>query len=296
MIASGSRRAARALPLACALWAASASAGKPVDAGFPTIRLDLRLPAAMPTAGPSGATRCENCHSTSAWDQAAFDHDKTGFPLHGAHAHADCKSCHVVDFSAPLARSCAGCHHDPHVGEFGQQCQGCHREEGWAPLFNVDAHRRTNFPLVGRHAFIPCTECHVAMTDRNFGLNTVQCIGCHRKDYNATAATQVNHMQLQFSTVCGSCHVAVRWQGAHFPQHDSCFQIIGGAHSSIQCLTCHTSLSGAQVNGACNTGTATCSTCHAHVCPKMDPLHANVPGYQCRDAKCYACHKITSSP
>jgi hypothetical protein len=286
-----------ALVLGLACWAAVASANGPwqlPDAG--PLKLDLRVLSAPAAPQASGGTRCEKCHTTAAWDQAAFDHDKTGFPLRGAHVHTDCKSCHIQDLSTSISTSCAGCHHDVHLGEFGQQCQGCHKEETWTPLFNVNAHRRTNFPLTGRHAFIPCTECHVAMTDRNFALDTVQCIGCHRADFNATQATQVNHVQLGFSQSCGACHTGVRWQGAHFPQHDQCFQIIGGAHASIQCLTCHTSLANAQVNGMCATGTATCSSCHEHLCPKMDPIHTNVPGYQCRDAKCYACHKITSTP
>jgi len=284
--------------LALALWTPQASAQKLGDAGTRAPKLDLmpsvtRSPA---TASPAGETRCEQCHTTEKWDHAVFAHEKTGFPLLGAHASAACKSCHGGDLSKPVTQMCAGCHQDPHRGEFGQQCQGCHRVDTWVPMFNVDAHRRTNFPLVGRHAFLPCTECHIAMTNRSFQVSTVDCLGCHRKDYDATAATPVNHFQLQFSTACAACHTSISWQGAHFPAHDACFQIIGGAHSAIGCLNCHTSLAGAQVTGACNTGTATCSSCHTHVCPKTDPIHVKVPGYQCRDPKCYACHRIVSSP
>jgi hypothetical protein len=293
------RRLARFLALLSTTVAASAAAQqRPADAGFQVPRIDLRLhlPAATPAPSAAGDTRCEQCHSTASWQKATFDHDKTGFPLRGAHAGASCKGCHPGDLSEPLSRACAGCHQDPHLGEFGTQCQGCHREDTWVPFFNTDAHRRTNFPLVGRHAFIPCTECHVAMTNRNFGLTTVACTGCHQKDYDATATTPVNHIQLGFSTACGGCHTSITWSGARFQAHDACFQIVGGAHGNIQCLRCHTSLAGAQVNGTCSTNTAACSGCHEHACSKMDVLHMKVPGYQCADLKCYACHRIVSSP
>jgi hypothetical protein len=298
MIARALRQGARSLALTLACMALPAAAQQRIDAGFqvPHIDLRFRIPPTTAKSVPTTETRCEQCHTTAAWEKATFDHEKTGFPLRGAHAGASCKSCHAGDLSEPLARGCAGCHQDPHLGEFGQQCQGCHREDTWVPLFNVDAHRRTNFPLVGRHAFIPCTECHVVMTNRNFGLSTVACLGCHQADYNATIATPVNHIQLQFGTACGGCHTSITWSGARFQAHDACFQIIGGSHGNIQCLACHTSLAGAHVSGTCNTNTAACSSCHAHVCSKMDVRHMKVPGYQCADLKCYACHRIVSSP
>ena len=288
-----------ALALCVAAVAGAALAQQRRDAGPQFPKLDLR-PRAMPSVTKDASksdVRCEQCHTTGAWDLApAFEHAKTGFPLRGAHAGAACKLCHAVDFNQSVARTCTGCHQDPHRGEFGTQCAGCHKEDTWVPLFNVDAHRRTNFPLIGRHSSIPCTECHIAMTNRSFELSTVACLGCHRADYNATAATQVNHLQLGFSTQCAECHTSVTWSGAHFQAHDQCFQINGGPHTNIQCLTCHTSLAGKTVTGACATGTATCSTCHEHLCARMAPIHQKVPGYQCADQKCYACHRIVSSP
>jgi hypothetical protein len=288
-----------ALGLALACTAAPASAQQRRDAGSPFPHLDLSLKPDPGKATSKNETRCEQCHTTSAWDHATFDHDKTGFPLRGAHVGAACKNCHAVDFTEPIGRTCVACHQDPHRGEFGTQCLGCHKEQSWVPLFNVDAHRRTNFPLVGRHASIPCTECHIAMTDRSFQLSTVACLGCHQGDFNGTASTQVNHIQLGFSTACAACHTSVTWSGAHFPAHDACFQIIGGAHANIQCLQCHPSLAGATITGTCATvPPAACSSCHAHVCSKMDALHSarRVPGYQCSDQKCYSCHRIVSSP
>jgi len=69
---------------------------------------------------------CSSCHSTSRWGEAAFDHQKTAFPLDGRHIGVRCGACHptVVDDSGqpftrykPLDRSCRGCHATPFQGE-----------------------------------------------------------------------------------------------------------------------------------------------------------------------------------
>ncbi len=40
-------------------------------------------------------TTCETCHTTTAWTGAVFDHNKTAFPLTGAHTSVACASCHI---------------------------------------------------------------------------------------------------------------------------------------------------------------------------------------------------------
>ena len=272
----------------------------------PTTTPKPNLFPTQPSAAAASAddTKCEKCHTTSGFKQAAFDHDKTGFPLKGAHAGASCKECHAAGFDQPISKTCAGCHEDPHKGEFGAQCQGCHTEQTWQPLFNVDAHRFTNFPLVGRHAFIPCTECHTSVTDRNFAHDTVDCVRCHQADYNGTVTSQVNHVALGFGTQCATCHSGATWHAAKFTAHDRCFQITGGPHSGISCKTCHSEGIVTTASGSCTGQSFACAACHAHACSKMDSLHAKasfhgatgVPGYDCSDQKCYACHAITSSP
>jgi hypothetical protein len=39
-------------------------------------------------------TDCSRCHSFSNWDPSKFNHDKTLFPLKGAHLKTDCSGCH----------------------------------------------------------------------------------------------------------------------------------------------------------------------------------------------------------
>ena len=245
-------------------------------------------------AGKAGeATHCEACHRVIGWEKVRFNHDPTGFPLRGAHETVVCGGCHPSGFDVPVADTCAGCHRDRHGGEFGVSCEGCHDDKSWTPLFQADAHRRTNFPLTGKHGLIPCQQCHGNMRDKSFGRAAVRCVACHQADFDRTKATSIDHAAAGFSPECQTCHGTSRFWPARLDQHGACFKIASGAHHGIRCLGCHTSLPSGSFTGVCATGTFTCSSCHAHSCPRSDTQHTNVMGYACSDPKCYACHKLT---
>ena len=120
-------------------------------------------------ADGGGVTACGDCHSTAQWDLASFDHAQTGFPLGGAHAAADCASCHTRETQPDgrvrqqfrgLDPACSACHATPHEGQFeGRACDTCHDDAA----FTVAAfdHEATAFPLAGAHAAVPCVSCHV---------------------------------------------------------------------------------------------------------------------------------------
>jgi len=278
--------------LACAALAAATPAP---DAGE-TPPLPADAPRALsihPVLGKK-PTRCAACHTPESWKGARFDHEKTRFSLAGAHAGVSCRACHAQGFEEAPPRTCKGCHRDPHIGALGQRCAGCHEETSWRTSFGPDAHQRTNFPLSGRHAAIPCQECHADQRDRGFSRATVSCASCHQKDYDRAALTSFDHAAMGFSTDCRSCHTASRWALARFGSHDACFALSGGPHAGIKCLDCHSALRSAPPVGACNTNTAACTRCHEHACSRADPHHAEVPGYQCKDRKCYECHRFSS--
>jgi hypothetical protein len=44
-----------------------------------------------------GVTDCIRCHDTFSWFPNEFDHNLTAFPLDGAHAEVDCKTCHIPE-------------------------------------------------------------------------------------------------------------------------------------------------------------------------------------------------------
>jgi hypothetical protein len=252
-------------------------------AGEPAPALE---PAPPPIAAHAGATRCAVCHTADGWTPARFPHENTGFPLTGRHARASCKACHPVSFREATGRECAACHRDPHAGISGRRCGACHDAESWRPTFDADVHRRTNFPLQGRHALIPCEECHGDRRDRAFARPAVQCVGCHQEDFTRAAGAALDHSTPGFSTSCRDCHTWWRFSPAYLPQHEACFAIASGPHAGIRCLSCHTALAGASLDGTCSTGTANCIRCHD--CAR----HPAVPGFQCTNPRCYECHRF----
>ncbi len=249
--------------------------------------------------GHGGDTRCAACHTAEGWKKVTFAHERTGFPLAERHREVACAACHAQsDFTRPLARACAACHRDVHAGRLGQRCDRCHRPTSWKEAgFDVDAHRRTGFPLNGRHAAIPCEECHGDRRDRSFARPTVDCIGCHQQDYDATATNPqaLNHAAAGFSTSCRGCHGAWRFYPGRFAAHDACFAIDAGPHAGIACRSCHTSSIPPYVAGQPMTCTATpapdCISCHTNVAP----AHASVPGFANTNERCYACHRFSSA-
>ena len=122
----------------------------------------------------------------------------------------------------------------------------------------------------------------------------VRCVSCHKADYDQTKVNSIDHTTAMFGLECQTCHNTLRFFPARLVDHGICFKIASGSHHGIRCLGCHGSLgSVVALTQACATGTFTCSGCHAHACAKSDTQHTNVVGYECRDPKCYTCHKIT---
>jgi hypothetical protein len=268
--------------------------GAPTDA-------PMQAPPLIPLGrGHGGETRCGACHVTAAWTEVRFNHDKTGFPLRGQHAHTDCRSCHASDFKTPIARQCAACHFDAHAGNLGSRCEGCHDENGWSSAFDADAHRRTGFPLLGAHGLIPCQECHSQNRERLFARSTVECAACHQNDLMRTLGTAIDHASLGFAQQrCETCHSPLSFKPARWPEHDKCFIISSGTHSVYACEQCHSTLPRGGLM-ACTTSTASCTACHEHKCgsAKLTAQHPNPAQihFVCTDAACAQCHVGERAP
>ena len=185
---------------------------------------------------------------------------------------------------------CQACHRDPHAGRLGQMCERCHEATSFRDGVGVTAHSQTRFPLYGRHAMVPCEECHQARNDPTLGGVPSRCESCHMDAYLATAGTAFDHAAAGLGTGCRRCHNSVAWQRGVLPEHDRCFPLTRGAHRGIKCIECHTALPGVAIDG-CDSFNAACTRCHS--CARMDDKHLGeerVPGYQCADRKCYECH------
>ncbi len=243
---------------------------------------------------------CDACHHTSTWSEVRFNHERTGFPLTGRHQSARCRGCHGTDFTRPLARTCSACHVDVHAQELGARCESCHDTANWKSRFDAEGHRRTNFPLLGGHAALPCSECHAEAAERRFSRTTVACGSCHQADYQRTSTGGLDHRRSGFDHVyCQACHDGFRFKPARYPNH-ACFPLTGP--HQLTCAECHRSsaILRKDPTRTCSTGTVVCVACHEHECAILgnptDTFHQSrhVPGYgtTCSSTKCVACHGV----
>jgi hypothetical protein len=284
-------------PLLALLLAATAVPAAPPAAARPQEPAPAALHAADLTARPGkhagGMTRCGACHSAEDWKKVTFSHERTGFPLTGRHQVVSCQACHAGGrFDEPVPKACSACHRDVHARRMGARCDRCHDTGSWKEAsFGPEAHRRTNFPLVGRHAVIPCEQCHGDRRDRAFARPTTQCLACHQADYDRTALASIPHAGA-FPTDCRGCHSTWRFSPATWPAHDACFAIRAGPHAGIKCKACH-SLGLPPIPPGPLTCVATppanCMGCH-------NPLEhpQNVAGFVASNEKCYTCHHFSS--
>ncbi len=229
---------------------------------------------------------CTQCHSTTNWSGASFDHNTTGFPLTGMHANLTCAQCHASGY-ANTSTACVSCHLKDYnaaaspvnhtAAGLPQTCGDCHGTN--APFTTTTFnHTTTGFTLTGAHTTISCESCHKGSV-----ANTpTDCYSCHSADYANT--TNPNHGASGFPHNCTQCHSSTNWSGATFDHNTTGFALTG-MHSNLQCAQCHAS-------GYTNTPTA-CVSCHLKdynaAATPVNHVAAGLP------QTCNDCH-TTSSP
>jgi len=123
-------------------------------------------------------TDCGACHTPFNWDEVTFDHDRSDFPLTGAHLDVVCEDCHTTGQFAGLSTQCEACHADPdfHLGAFSTSCEDCHSTTAWIPAsFNLP-HPQPRVEEGGNgvnHGRTSCRTCHPAT------VRTYTCLACH---------------------------------------------------------------------------------------------------------------------
>lgn len=159
---------------------------------------------------------CGDCHGQVDWLANKLSHLQTGFPLRGAHRSAPCEGCHVLGTYVGIPTDCEACHAqdatrvtDPlHTAELAP-CTRCHAETGFVPARGD----HPLFPLIGRHRFVSCRNCH--LTGGYLGTPDT-CGACHMASY-LDPATQPNHTTAGYVTACEDCHTPVGWRPARTP-------------------------------------------------------------------------------
>jgi len=236
------------------------------------------------TANPHGPMimACTECHTSTSWKPIRalpeFNHNNTSFKLRGKHVNVACSSCHVDPVFKTAATACASCHADIHRRQFGTACESCHAEQGWNLGLQQARQHENRFPLTGAHGALECAACHKGAATGTFNGLSTACASCHLKDYNAAKA--VNHVAARLSTNCEMCHAMSRWQGARFDHNTATKFPLTGAHTSVQCVSCH-------VNGSFTAIAQECVSCHLkdYNATTM-PSHAS-SGYS---QNCTGCH------
>jgi hypothetical protein len=213
--------------------------------------------------------KCETCHASSKWKTVRFNHDRmTTFPLRGEHVKVKCDTCHTGDlYRDKLATTCVSCHKkdDAHKAQLGNRCEQCHRETGWRRKVAFD-HDLTRFPLIGRHAIVPCEECHRTTTFKDAPR---ACASCHKD----------SHHEGRLTSNCARCHNPNGWVRWRFDHNAQTRYPLDGAHQGLNCHACHTVKAVAKISLS-----KTCVSCH-----NRDDVHQGSFGKSCE-----RCHNTVS--
>ena len=155
---------------------------------------------------------CTSCHTTTAWDTKNIVHDRTRFPLVGAHAKVACEKCHTSgDMAKPIAfGQCSTCHANVHGPSITGDCKTCHVETSFhvegptGPAATFDHAARTGFALDGRHATVTCRQCHANLSPSgtplpqqhvDFRGAKTACVSCHTDPHKG-----------ENGATCQACH------------------------------------------------------------------------------------------
>lgn len=206
--------------------------------------------------------KCKQCHTSSNWHKAKFDHDKTDFKLTGQHKKTACINCHINQRYKDSPKACHQCHinKDIHQGSFGQKCDNCHQSDKWITIkFNHD--KETDFKLSGKHRKIRCESCHSKDPYKN--KTPQQCYSCHKKDDIHKGV---------FGKKCQQCHSETSWAAKQFNHDRDTDFPLRNAHKRARCSQCHDESHSKQAT------TRSCYSCH-----RADDIHNGSQGKKCGD-------------
>jgi hypothetical protein len=128
--------------------------------GTPNMCVDCHLGEYQGTTNPNHAalnisTQCQDCHSTSTWLGASFNH---------AGITRNCVTCHLTEYTNTSNPNHA-------AAGFPTSCESCHNTNTW-----FGANFNHSFPLnSGAHKGFDCGDCH--LNPSNF--MAFSCTHCH---------------------------------------------------------------------------------------------------------------------
>lgn len=215
--------------------------------------------------------KCTVCHITQDWFQMkgtkSFDHDKTRFPLTGAHTATTCKQCHTVPgkqaekqvykFKDAANGFCVECHKNVHKGAFTSKyaataCKVCHSTTDFVRRLEFN-HDETQMRLNGAHKVAKCEACHAPTGNRMTlltpnvnvkrfpagkpfehakyifsDLKNKDCLTCHSDVHKG-----------QLGRDCMKCHTETEWKIAKFDHTENTDYPLRDKHAEVACKECH---------------------------------------------------------
>jgi hypothetical protein len=227
---------------------------------------------------------CTTCHVTDQWATKTVEHEKTRFPLAGAHAQVACAKCHQAGVTKPIkSDTCSSCHVNVHRDSVKDDCRACHTETSFANA-SFDHAARTGFPLADKHAGLECRKCHTTIATADIPLArkvidfagvSGRCVSCHPDRHKG-----------EYGLACDACHRPTGFSVAGFT-HLREPEFYTGQHRGVECVRCHVPDARAQLARTGPPATVpplkpsmACASCHA------DP-HLGQVG-----ATCERCHAV----
>ena len=168
---------------------------------------------------------CQECHDERTWRVARnfTFHERTRFPLTGAHASIQCEACHRQRRGEPAAfipTECFVCHarqfrsaRPDHMAAGFTSCASCHTTD----TFKGATYVHQTYQQLGAHGFADCIDCHTGSTFTGLAAAGTDCFVCHADDYASTVALSMvpgsgipNHPASNFPTTCAiaGCHAS----------------------------------------------------------------------------------------
>ncbi|MEI7500224.1 MAG: cytochrome C [Bacteroidota bacterium] len=195
---------------------------------------------------------CSQCHTVNGFNEFSYtleQHNKSAFPLKGAHLATPCFACHKKKTAQSdttwnfreIGKRCIDCHKNIHQTFISEKyypeasCESCHNEESWN-IINFD-HKTTNFGLEGAHAKKTCRDCHFKKDDlgvvrQQFADLPTTCATCHE---------DVHVMQFEKNGVtdCIRCHDLLSFKPVTKFDHSKTLFPLDGKHKDVACSKCH---------------------------------------------------------
>ncbi len=234
---------------------------------------------------------CLKCHTMDSFHgaekSAFFNHDKTDYPLRGAHQKVDCKACHKNSLTDPLKyQHCSDCHEDYHQGQFTQKgrsddCEACHTIDAFSPsTYTIEKHNQSQFVLKGGHLATPCYDCHKKELRWEFRNIGEKCSDCHEDIHQGYIDEKYDPQKK-----CENCHSETAWSSISFDHDQTSYRLLG-EHAVQSCRKCHYADESKGVSSQrFSSLTPDCENCHADV--HMGQFKQNDKN------DCLACHGYT---